>query len=167
MISAQEKLNMISDTFNKGLEVLGIIKDQLLSIQEVSDDSESEGPYQVWNISDVDKKGILTFDFAGITFFVKINVKFRSERGFNQYDGLLGWGIYNDQDEKKEQVKVINEYKWTAKRIFIVETVEDNTTNHIIVDEGKPCDCSSIINNNIYNCLPDSLKAIEIKDIEV
>ena len=158
---------MISDTFNKGLEVLGIIRDQLLSIQNVSGEPDSEVPYQVWNISEVDKKGILTFDFAGITFFVKIKVKFRSERGFNQYDGLLGWGIYNDLEEKKEEVKVVNEYKWTAKRIFIVETSEDCSTNLIIVDEGKPCECSSIINNNIYNCLPDYLKAIEIRDIEI
>ena len=138
-----------------------------MSIQKVSEDSESEMPYQVWNISEVDKKGALTFDFAGITFFVKIKVKFRSERGFNQYDGLLGWGFYNDLEGKKEEVKVINEYRWTAKRIFIVETVEDSSTNHIIVDEGKPCECSSIVSSNIYNCLPDSLKAIEIRDIEV
>jgi hypothetical protein len=167
MTSAQGKLNMISDTFNKGLEVLGIIKDQLLSIQKATAESDSETPYQVWNISEVDKKGRLTFDFAGITFFAKVIVKFRSERGFNQYDGLLGWGVYSDHEEKREEIKVINDFRWTAKRIFIVETAEDNSTNHIILDEGKACDCLSLINNNIYNCLPDSLKAIEIRDIEI
>ncbi|HEB33166.1 MAG TPA: hypothetical protein ENI15_20180 [Spirochaetes bacterium] len=166
MTSAREKLNMIHDNFNKGLEVLGIIKEQLLSIQKASVEPDSVMPYQVWNISEVDNKGIMTFDFAGIAFFVKIKIKFRSERGFNQYEGLIGWGIYNDQQNKKEEVKVTNEYKWTARRIFIVETAEDDSTSHIIVDEGKTCDCSSVISNNIYNCLPDSLKAIEIRDIE-
>ena len=167
MSSAQEKLNMINDTFNKGLEVLGIIRDQLPAIQKASKNPESVTPYQVWNISEVDKKGSMTFDFAGLTFFVKIQIKFRSERGFNQYDGLLGWGVYNDGENKDEEVKVTNEYKWTAKRIFIVEMADDDSTNHIIFDEGKRCDCSSIISNNIYNCLPDYLKALEIKDIEI
>jgi hypothetical protein len=167
MTPSQGKLNMINDTFNKGLEVLGIIRDQLLNMQKASGESDSAAPYQVWNISEVDKKGRMIFDFAGLTFFVKIEINFRSERGFNQYDGLLGWGIYNDQENKNEEVKVTNEYKWTAKRIFIVEISEDDSTNHIIVDEGKACECSSIISNNIYNCLPDSLKAIEITDTEV
>ena len=167
MTSAQEKLNMINDTFNKGLEVLGIIREQLLSFQKAPAGPGDVLPYQVWNTSGMDKKGKMTFDFAGITFFVKIEIKFRSERGFNQYDGLLGWGVYNDRENMKEEVKVTNEYKWTAKRIFIVETAEDDSTNHIIVDEGKECECSSIIGNNIYNCLPDSLKAIEIRDIEI
>ena len=167
MTSAEGKLNMINDTFNKGLEVLGIIRDQLLTVHKVSGESDSEMPYQVWNVSEIDKSGRFTFDFAGITFFVKIEVKFRSERGFNQYDGLLCWGFYSGPEEKKEEVKVINDYKWTAKRIFIVETSEGRSTNHIIVDEGKPCECLSIVSNNIYNCLPDSLKAIEIRDIEI
>jgi hypothetical protein len=166
MKPSQVKLNMINDTFNKGLEVLGIIRDQLLNVQKASGEPDSAAPYQVWNISEVDKKGRMVFDFAGLTFFVKINISFRSERGFNQYDGLLGWGIY-DGENKKEEVKVTNEYKWTAKRIFIVEISEDDSTNHIILDEDKACECSSIISNNIYNCLPDSLKAIEIKDTEV
>ena len=167
MPSAQEKLKMINATFNKGLEVLGIIRDQLSGIHKVSKKSEGVTPYQVWNISEVDKKGTMTFDFAGMTFFVKIQIKFRSERGFNQYDGLLGWGVYNDGDSEDGEVKVTNEYKWTARRIFIVEIGEDDSTNHIIFDEGKVCDFSSIISNNIYNCLPDYLKALEIKDIEI
>ena len=167
MTPAQEKLNMINDTFNKGLEVLGLIREQLLGIQKASKKPDNEVPYQVWNISEVDKKGRMTFDFAGITFFVKIEIKFRSERGFNQYDGLLGWGVYIDGENKQEEVIVTNEYKWTAKRIFIVEIVEDDSTNHILLDEGKACECSSIISNNIYNCLPESLKALEIKDMEI
>ena len=74
MTPAQEKLNMINDTFNKGLEVLGLIREQLLGIQKASKKPDNEVPCQVWNISEVDKKGRMTFDFAGITFFVKIEI---------------------------------------------------------------------------------------------
>lgn len=162
MASTVENLYMITDTFTKGIEVLGILRDQLL--KEMEKNRSRESKVAVYDASQVGKDGKITFGFAGMEFYIKIRVKFRSQRGFNQYDGLLDWGIHHTEGlERIETVKVTNEYKWTEKRIFLVESIDGSTKSHVIKDEGNIYDCSAILKDNLYRCLPDSMKSKEIE----
>jgi hypothetical protein len=146
---------MIADIFLKGMEVLEILRDQLLKETEKANEENDEHALAVYDTSPIGKDGKMTFGFAGMRFFVKIRVKFRSQRGFNQYDGLLDWGIEDNGDALggRETVKVTNEYKWTEKRIFLVETIDDQTKSSVIKDEDTVFDCSTILHNNMYMSL--------------
>ena len=160
MESTLEKLNMIYNTFSKGKEVLGIIREQLLEEEKTVKYSEKTDRYKFYEINPVDDDGKMTFSFAGNKFFIKIRIKFQTEEGFNQYSGLLDWGLrQDDAREHKEAVKITNEYKWTENRIFLVENIEGSSKSHIIKDDDNISAFAEIIQNNIYSCLQDSLKS--------
>jgi hypothetical protein len=160
MATSHEKLNMIDEIFSHGIEVLEILRAQLDSDEKKGSEKNS---YRLYEMSAIDKDGRMTFQFAGMKFFVKIRIQFRSERGFNQYEGYLDWGIHEEAHAQVERVKVINEFKWSEKRIFLVETIDGSAKSHVLKDDGNICDCAEIIHNNIYNCLPDPLKSKEIE----
>ncbi len=161
MATSHEKLNMIDETFSHGMDVLAILREQMVPEGKEKKDTEKNS-YRLYEMSLIDTDGRMTFQFAGMKFFIKIRIQFRSERGFNQYEGYLDWGLYEEDSARIEKVKVSNEYKWSEKRIFLVEIIDGGAKSHVLKDDGNICDCAEIIHNNIYNCLPDLLKSKEI-----
>jgi hypothetical protein len=162
MATSHEKLNMINEIFSHGMEVLEILREQMAPDGRRKKGYEKNS-YRLYEMSSIDKDGRMTYQFAGMKFFVKIRIQFRSERGFNQYEGYLDWGLHEEDHTRGENVKVSNEYKWSEKRIFLVETIDGSAKSHVLKDDGDICDCAEIIHNNIYNCLPVPLKSKEIE----
>jgi hypothetical protein len=162
MATSLEKLKMINEIFSHGMEVLAILREQMDPDGDGNKSSE-KNRYRLYEMSAIDKDGRMNFQFAGMRFFVKIRIQFRSERGFNQYEGYLDWGLHEDDPERREIVRVSSEYKWSEKRIFLVVIIDGSAQSHVLKDDGNICNCDEIIHNNIYNCLPDSLKSKEIE----